>query len=75
VPQIGLGVVVHEAERDQQRPLQPVSLSYGVLEGVVAFGALRLLHPVEDVRAVSHTFGVEVAQAFGLNPGLGHSLA
>ena len=50
--QVRLGIVVGQAENDQQRPVELVGLLNGVLQGIVIQSPLGLLHPVEDVGAV-----------------------
>ena len=49
VPEVGLGIVVHQPERDQHGQVQLVGPVHRVLQRVVELGALGLLHPVEDV--------------------------
>ena len=67
MPQVGLGVIVQQAETDQQRLFQTVGLLNGVFQGRVVLGALRLLHEVKDVVAVFHFFIVEGLYTLGLN--------
>lgn len=70
--QVGPGIVIHQAEGDQQRLNQGVGLLSGVLEGVVVLRALRLLQPVEDILAGPNGVVVEQSEAFGLKGNFGH---
>ncbi len=60
VAEVRLGVVVGEAEDDEQALSEVVGPPDRVLQGVVVVGALGGLHPVEHVVAVSHPRLVEV---------------
>jgi len=63
VPRIRLGIAVGKAEADDHRQAQTVCTVHGVLEGGIRCGALRLLHPVENVAPRPPGRIVEVAQA------------
>ena len=67
VAQIGVRVVVHQAERDQHR--QPIAVGHldGVFQGRVERGALRLLHPVEHVAPAALVAVVEPPASRGLD--------
>ena len=60
VTQVRFGVVVGEAEDDEQALAEVVSPPDRVLQGVVVVGALGGLHPVEDVVAAPDLRLVEV---------------
>jgi hypothetical protein len=47
--QIGIRIVVHQPEGNQHRQTRAIANLDGVFERRVERGALRLLHPVEDV--------------------------
>ncbi len=51
MPQVCFRVIIREAEADKQRLLRLIRTRNGVLERIIASGALRLLHPVEHVIA------------------------
>lgn len=76
VPQVGLGIIVGQAEGDQQGFPQGVGPARGVLEGVIVLRPLRLLHLVEDVVVAPHRLVVQVLNSLGLDTALlvGHTL-
>ena len=63
VAEVGLGVVVGQAEHHEQPLVQIVRPLHGVLEGVVVLGALGGLHPVEDVVPFPYVRLVQVLYA------------
>jgi len=66
VAEVGLGVVVGEAEDHEQALVEVVRPLHGVLDGVVVLGALGGLHPVKDVIAVSRFLFVQILYALFL---------
>ena len=74
VPSVGLGIVIHQPERDQQGQLELVRAMHRVFQRVVELGALRLLHPVEDIVAAEvvavWVAVVEQLHPLGLDPGV-----
>jgi hypothetical protein len=53
VAQVGLGVVVHKPEADDDRQVSGVGLADRVFERVIEARALRLLPPVEHEAAAA----------------------
>jgi hypothetical protein len=53
-------------EYDEGFP-EGIRLPDGILEGMVAFGPLRRLHPIDDESAGAHSLGVERSDSFHLN--------
>ncbi len=64
--EVGLRVVVGEAEHHEQTLVQIVRPLHGVLERVVLLGALGGLHPVQDVVPFPYLLLVQVLYALYL---------
>ena len=67
MPRVGVGVVVHQAEADDQRQAPVVGEARGQFQRRIAGGALGLLHPVQNIGAVALGLVVEPADPFGLD--------
>jgi len=67
VAEVRLGIVVGEAEDDEEALPEFVRFLDGVFEGVVMFGADGGLHPVKDMFAAANFIVVESLYAFRLN--------
>jgi hypothetical protein len=69
VTEVGLGIVVGEAEDHEQALAHLVGPLHGIFEGVVLLGALGGLHPVQHVVAIPHNFPVQILYAlFSYSP-------
>ena len=72
VPQVGLRVIVGQAEDHHHPAAQPIRLLNAIFQCVVHLRALGLLHPVEDIAALKDVVVVQMPNACFVNSGECH---